>query len=565
MKYFFCAFPLLVAFNLSLEGAEIGVIKPTQLLTDFNAVKKSSSLRFSWQIKAEGRAQRQEKYRIFVADSEKKLETASRLLWDSGENKSSQSLFVDYKGPPLVVGKNYFWKVQLKSPSQEVGNWSNPQKFTFRNSSTVSSKRERKVSARPIASFHSSDEALNKVFALSKKTQANVLKDPAVFEPGGLPWGAHLQLSARGFAFQADLTDYYRSVSREFIAEIGHDKMIPSVIGESEDKLPSPGFSEAGIIIPYVLWQLTGDRTIIQSSFDAAVTHVGLMQKNDPNYEGKAFGKHRGDLGHLDDPTSAEFLSLCHLALNCRILGESASAIGHTPFSIQHRDWFGRIYKAFPKSFLDEDGKLIEKSQTAQILALRLGLLPEESKKKISAELAERLKREGLTCGIFGKSSVLPVLSWTNHHELAIDLAKSISSEDSEICPIIAASISEWSLGFLAGFGHPAPGFQVCQVAPFIPDNGSISEVKASHETPYGRLAIHWRKNETSLYAKVTIPPNTTGTVILPCQKEDILTEGGISLQQTRGCQLIRETGNRKEIIAQSGTYTFEITSAKPQ
>ena len=409
-----------------------------------------------------------------------------------------------------------------------------------------------------IASFESSDKNLNSLFEKAQTAQRKLLTDPATFEPDALPWGAQLQLTSRGFAFQSNLANYYRHANEELFASIGEDRLIPSLAGDFEDNAPSPGFSEAGVVIPFTMWQLSGDLTLAEPTFLRAVDHVGLMKKNDPDYQGKPFGKHRGDWGHKDDPTSAGFLSLCHLALDCRILGEVAAAVGHLPFVAQHGEWYSRIQKAFPAHFL-EDGKLKEKSQTAQILALRFGLLPQDLKQPTADALAERIKKEGLTAGMFGQSAVLPVLSWTNHHEQAIELAKSYGAEDASPTVVELAATSEWAMSFLAGFIHQAPGFKTALVTPFIPEDNSVTEVNASHETPYGRLAIHWKKAEGGLTAKVIIPPNTTALISLPGEEEANITESDKPLKEAVGCQFLQELDGRAEIVAQSGTYHFEV------
>ena len=339
------------------------------------------------------------------------------------------------------------------------------------------------------------------------------------------------------------------------------DKLIPSLVGNSSDKAPSPGFSEAGIVIPYVMWQLTGDFTFAKNTFIPAADYVNLLHKNDPKYEGKPFGKERGDWGHKEDPTSAGYLALCQLALDCRILGEVAKQAQHLPDEVKHKAWFSSIQKSFPEHFL-KNGKLQEKSQTAQILALRFGLLPPELKQPTADTLAARIKEEGLTAGMFGQAAVLPVLSWTNHHEQAVELARSYGAEAAEPSVVALAATTEWSMSFLAGFIHQAPGFKVSRISPFVPEDGSVTEVKAHHETPYGRLAIHWKKTKKVLTAEVTIPPNTSAVISLPAGKNSTITETDTALEEAIGCRLVKKEEGRFEILARSGTYKFKISES---
>lgn len=554
--------PLLFTFFASqiTSATEIGKVNIYKLSSDFHGPTKASPLRFSWKLKQEGRAQLQGSYRILVSDSPEKLKAEEKLIWDSGEIQSGQSLYVPYEGPSLISGQKYFWKAQLKNNDEQSGDWSSIAQFTLPKGLTA--PRSHSQSKAPTASFLSSNQNLNSLFTKALTVQNNVLSSPAAFEPNSLPWGAPLQLTARGFAFQTDLSDYYRRTVEELYADLRKDKLIPSLVGQPNDTAPSPGFSEAGIVIPFVLWQLTGDLTFAEPHFLSAVDHVIAMQKNDLEYKGISFGKHLGDWGHKDDPTSAGFLSLTHFALNCRILAEMAEALKHLPYIVQHKEWYDRVKKSFLENHL-EDGKLKEKSQTAMILALRLGLLPQKSKQPIADALAARIKDEGLTAGMFGQAVVLPVLSWTNHHDQAVELAQSYGTAAAEPSVVSLAASAEWMMSFLAGFIHQAPGFKTSRISPFIPEDGSVTEVKALHETPYGRLAIHWKTVEDGLTAKVTIPPNTVAVISLPALKDAVVTENNKTLEDAIGCQLIQELNGRQEIIAQSGVYSFEVRNPK--
>ncbi len=538
----------------------LGQVEIRNLFHDFYGTEDTSSIRFSWKLKAEGRAQLQNGYQISVANTEADLKSQENLIWDSGEVASGQSLYINYAGPALTEGQNYFWSARLKKADGEWGSWGATKALTFSKQAPIKTATE----SAQIGYFESNNKSLNTLFHHSLELQKQCLGDSPQFEPEGKPWGGPFQLTTRGFALQSDLKDKYRSWTTATLDSLEEKSPFPSLVGadNANETEPSSGFSEAMTVTPFTLWQLTGDLSLAKPSFLPAVEHVIAMQQNDPNYEGKAFGKHRGDWGHLDDATSAEFLSLCHLALNCRLLGEVATATGHLPYTIQHQEWYRRIQKAFPEHFLDEEGNLKEKSQTALILALRLGLLPPELKQAKADELALRIEKEGLKAGMFGQNAVLPVLSWTGHHEQAVKIAQDFAkmAAEGKSVTVAAASASEWMMSFLAGFIHQTPGFKTLRITPMIPTDGSITEVKARYETGYGQLAIHWKKTENELTAEVTIPPNTTGIISLPASESATVTEGGKSLEDALACQFMRDQNGRKEIIAQSGTYSFVVT-----
>ncbi len=87
--------------------------------------------KFSWQLTSPLRNQYQSSYRILVADNEKDIHASTGTTWDSGKVESDQSVMVDYKGPVLIAGRKYFWKVKAWSRDGKESPWSNPSSFNM--------------------------------------------------------------------------------------------------------------------------------------------------------------------------------------------------------------------------------------------------------------------------------------------------------------------------------------------------------------------------------------------------------------------------------------------------
>jgi alpha-L-rhamnosidase len=67
--------------------------------------------RFSWVVVSSERNQQQTAYRILLASSVEKLENNMGDLWDSGKQKSSETIHHEYKEGELKSNQKYFWKV----------------------------------------------------------------------------------------------------------------------------------------------------------------------------------------------------------------------------------------------------------------------------------------------------------------------------------------------------------------------------------------------------------------------------------------------------------------------
>ncbi|MBS1525478.1 MAG: family 78 glycoside hydrolase catalytic domain [Bacteroidetes bacterium] len=76
--------------------------------------------RFNWQLNSDKRNEMQTAYRVQVSESE----AFHGLVWDSGKIMSDSSVFVTYKGKPLLSGKRYYWRVRVWDNHGAASPWS---------------------------------------------------------------------------------------------------------------------------------------------------------------------------------------------------------------------------------------------------------------------------------------------------------------------------------------------------------------------------------------------------------------------------------------------------------
>lgn len=79
--------------------------------------------RFSWRIGSEKRNIIQTTYRLLVASSPELLNENQADVWDTGEVCSDTSIWINYQGLPLQPNKRYYWKVWVKTNTDE-STWS---------------------------------------------------------------------------------------------------------------------------------------------------------------------------------------------------------------------------------------------------------------------------------------------------------------------------------------------------------------------------------------------------------------------------------------------------------
>ncbi len=83
------------------------------------------------------------------------------------------------------------------------------------------------------------------------------------------------------------------------------------------------------------------------------------------------------------------------------------------------------------------------------------------------------------------------------------------------------------------------------------------AKVSASTESLYGPVRSGWRTTAEGLDLDVTVPANTTATIVIPCPSSSDVLEAGLPLSPARG---ILKTQFQKDCVlldVSAGTYYF--------
>ena len=118
-------------------------------------------------------------------------------------------------------------------------------------------------------------------------------------------------------------------------------------------------------------------------------------------------------------------------------------------------------------------------------------------------------------------------------------------------------AIGDWMYRVMAGIeiDEAAPGYKHILIQPR--PGGGFTSVKASHETPYGKVASAWTLADGRFEFPVEVPPNTRATVRLPKAQLATVTEGGKPLAEGNGVTGRRQDGDAAVVEIGSGQYRF--------
>jgi alpha-L-rhamnosidase len=125
---------------------------------------------------------------------------------------------------------------------------------------------------------------------------------------------------------------------------------------------------------------------------------------------------------------------------------------------------------------------------------------------------------------------------------------------------MLLGDLSTWMYEDLAGIRTDVkqPGFKHILVQPQIV--GDLEFVRASHDSPYGRIATDWNRAGDHLTLRVTIPPNTTATVYVPGNSRDVVREGGAVPETVQGIHFVESVPGATVYEVGSGQYVFTST-----
>ncbi len=349
------------------------------------------------------------------------------------------------------------------------------------------------------------------------------------------------------------------------------------------------GWDDAAIMVPYTLWQMYGDLSHVRKHWDGMLSYMKFLESycDDGIYpEAEIFG----DWLNLNAPTPASVMGTAFYAQDAKQMSEMARAIGDAGCADALSRLYDRIRDRFVHSFVSPDGRIKGNTQTGYVLALRIGLVPDELKSAALEHLRCDLQyRSGsLSCGFMGLRDLLPALSDAGRDDLAYDLAlrTEFPSWGNQIAngattiwerwdgwtPEMGlqdpgmnsfnhycfGAVGEWMAGYLGGIKPLAPGYRKLSIRPHL--DSRITFLRSRVETPHGTASCAWSQRSGELTMVCRVPPNTTAELWVPCPEGAAPLESGIMAKTADGLEPLPPVRGYARYTAQPGHYSFRLT-----
>jgi alpha-L-rhamnosidase len=354
------------------------------------------------------------------------------------------------------------------------------------------------------------------------------------------------------------------------------------------------GWADAGVIIPYTMWRVYGDRRILERHYGAMVKWVDWIAAHNPSgLRVNQLANNYGDWLCIPSDTSfgthspmKNLLATAYWADDCAKLARIARELGHEADAARFTAMFEKVRAAFQKEWLQPDGRITTDTQTGYLLALAFDLLPRDLRAAAAEHLIANIRDLGwhLSTGFVGISHLNPQLtlagtagtatayrlllqdtypSWlypVKHGATTIwERWNGWTHQDGFFHPQMNSfnhyslgSVGEWLFRHVVGIelDPDVSGYARFVLKPFI--GPGLDFARATYRTMHGKIASHWRRDGDQLVWTVTVPPNTSARVHIPSIPDTPIETDGLTVSGREDSFALCE--------APAGTYTFTST-----
>lgn len=409
-----------------------------------------------------------------------------------------------------------------------------------------------------------------------------------------LGWTGDAQIFARTACYNLDCAAYLDKWLDDVIDgqtdEGAFPDVAPKVVVTTDG---APAWGEVGIILPWTLYQMYGDRRILERAYPAMERWMDYLQKANPDMlRTRRLNNNYGDWVSLDPNTSKELAATAYWAYDARLMSQMAAALGKTADAEKYQQVFEQVKAAFIKEYVKPDGSVKGETQTSYVLALYMDLLPEALRPLAAKRLASDIYNRGghLSTGFIGTGYLLPTLAENGY----LGLAHRLLVEDTYPSwgyPIRQGATTIWERwdgwtahnGFqdpgMNSFNHFAfgvvaewlyrsvagidldpqhPGFEQIVIRP--QPGGSLTFVRAAYQSVRGEIRSEWRDSSEDFALDVTIPVNTTARICLPFAGR--VSESGKPVVKVEGVRGLEPENGKPVLLVGSGTYHFYVAKA---
>jgi alpha-L-rhamnosidase len=400
-----------------------------------------------------------------------------------------------------------------------------------------------------------------------------------------LGWMGDAEVFWRTAVYNAHL----QAFTHKYTADIRDAQSPSGAYSDVSPRIPmvgegSPGWADAGIILPWTAYTQYRDKRILSENWDAMQHYMQFLESSYPDHLWK--NQAYGDWLSIGGYTPPALIGTAFWAYDASLMAQMADALGKTSDAKRFRALFATLRDTFNGTFVQPDGTVGTGSQTGYVLALHMNLLPDQLRLAAARKLVDNIRehKNHLTTGFLGTPFLLLELSRWGYGDIAYELlmqntmpswlymvqhgattmwerwnSNHVLDDPSmnSFNHYAYGAVGEWLYRYAAGIDVDPddPGFHHILLHPQFSDR--LRKVQATYESPYGPISSSWMASSRRVLWKVTIPANTTASLIFPGNAEVFLNGRPIVMQPWFS---VEEKALKRVVYrVGSGNYSFVV------
>ncbi|MEQ1586274.1 MAG: family 78 glycoside hydrolase catalytic domain [Cyclobacteriaceae bacterium] len=396
----------------------------------------------------------------------------------------------------------------------------------------------------PVGSINSSNEMINKLWKATNNAYLSNLfgypTDCPQREKNGWTGDAHIAIETGLYSY--DGITVYEKWLADHRDEQQPNGVLPAIIptgGWGYQWANGPDWTSTIALIPWKIYLFYGDTKILKDNYQSIKLYVDHITDVYPSGL-TTWGL--GDWVPVKSKSPVELTSSIYYFMDVEIAANAAKVLGKPEDEKRYITLAQKIKAAINAKYLNKETGIYGTGlQTELSASLYGGIVPEESKALVAANLAKRVKADNyhLDTGVLGAKAILNALSDNGYADVAYQLASQEtypswgwwikngattlyenwdieSANDVSLNHIMFGEIGAWLYKGLGGiYPDPQkPGFRNTILRPYFA--AGLNKFETSYHSAAGKIISNWRRDKTKVYYQVTIPANTTASLYVP-------------------------------------------------
>lgn len=462
-----------------------------------------------------------------------------------------------------------------------------------------------------IGKVETSNEKVNKLFCNALWGQKGNFVDVPTDCPQRderMGWTGDAQAFAATACFNMYTPAFYSKYLYDMLLEQREQEgsvphVVPDILGQIRTIMGKPeemqngscAWGDAATVIPWTLYLFYGDKSLLESQYENMKRWTDFIKEQDETKCGGrrlwTCGFHFADWLALDNldressfgGTDCYYVASAYYYYSATMTAKAARVLGYGEDALYYEQLAGEIKEAIRKEYFTENGRIAVDTQTAMVVALYMGFVPEEHRERLTADLKKKLEdnKLHLNTGFVGTCYLCPTLSANGLKEYAYTLllnedfpswlyevnmgATTVWERWNSVLPnglvsdtgmnsmnhYAYGAIVEWMYRYMAGINpvEEAPGFKKAVLRPQT--DRRFEWVDGVYESAAGTYRCGWKQEGDSVICQVEVPFDA---------EAEFIPEAGLKEYRVNGIEPDAWAKDGK-ILLTSGKY--EITAKR--